>query len=305
MTSIVARRRSSAAARRRHSLTGWLFVAPFGVVFLVFLIAPLAYAFYLSLFNKALIGGTKFVLFDNYVKAFTDQSFLDGVWFVFRFAVVLIPVQMIISLVIALVLDSITTRFAKLSRLMIFLPYAIPAVIGAIMWGFLYSKNFGPLGELFGLFGATAPDLLSKQLIFFGLMNVVTWQWAGYYMIILYAALQGIDPSIYEAARIDGANSWQIALRIKIPLVSNALMLILVFALIGTLQFFNEPQVLKFLAAGSIGPDFTPNMYAYQQAFALANFNYGSAISFALGIVVFIAVYIFLFATRKRGSFLS
>ena len=305
MTSTVARRRSSAAARRRHSLTGWLFVAPFGVVFLVFLIAPLAYAFYLSLYNKALIGGTKFVLFDNYIKAFTDQSFLDGVWFVFRFAVVLIPVQMLISLVIALVLDVVTTRFAKLSRLMIFLPYAIPAVIGAIMWGFLYSKNFGPLGELFGVFGATAPDLLSKQLIFFGLMNVVTWQWAGYYMIILYAALQGIDPSIYEAARIDGANSWQIALRIKIPLVSNALMLILVFALIGTLQFFNEPQVLKFLAAGSIGPDFTPNMYAYQQAFALANFNYGSAISFALGIVVFIAVYIFLFATRKRGSFLS
>ena len=304
-TSTLARRRSTAAARRRHSLTGWLFVAPFGVVFLTFLIAPLAYALYLSLFNKALIGGTKFVLFDNYIKAFTDQSFLDGVWFVFRFAVVLIPVQMILSLVIALVLDSITTRFAKLSRLMIFLPYAIPAVIGAIMWGFLYSKNFGPLGELFGLVGATAPDLLSKQLIFFGLMNVVTWQWAGYYMIILYAALQGIDPSIYEAARIDGANAWQIALRIKIPLVSNALMLILVVALIGTLQFFNEPQVLKFLAAGSIGPDFTPNMYAYQQAFALANFNYGSAISFSLGIVVFIAVYIFLFATRKRGSFLS
>jgi multiple sugar transport system permease protein len=304
-TSTLARKRSTAAARRRHSLTGWLFVGPFAVVFLTFLIAPLGYALYLSLFNKALIGGTKFVLFDNYIKAFTDQSFLDGVWFVVRFAVVLIPVQMIISLVIALVLDSITTRFAKLSRLMIFLPYAIPAVIGAIMWGFLYSKNFGPLGELFGLVGATAPDLLSKQLIFFGLMNVVTWQWAGYYMIILYAALQGIDPSIYEAARIDGANSWQIALRIKIPLVSNALVLILVFALIGTLQFFNEPQVLKFLAAGSIGPDFTPNMYAYQQAFALANFNYGSAISFSLGIVVFIAVYIFLFATRKRGSFLS
>jgi len=304
-TSTLARKRSTAAARRRHSLTGWLFVAPFAVVFLTFLIAPLGYALYLSLFNKALIGGTKFVLFDNYIKAFTDQSFLDGVWFVIRFAVVLIPVQMILSLVIALVLDSITTRFAKLSRLMIFLPYAIPAVIGAIMWGFLYSKNFGPLGELFGLVGATAPDLLSKQLIFFGLLNVVTWQWAGYYMIILYAALQGIDPSIYEAARIDGANSWQIALRIKIPLVSNALLLILVFALIGTLQFFNEPQVLKFLAAGSIGPDFTPNMYAYQQAFALANFNYGSAISFSLGIVVFIAVYIFLFATRKRGSFLS
>ncbi len=82
-------------------------------------------------------------------------------------------------------------------------------------------------------------------------------------------------------------------------------MLILVFALIGTLQFFTEPQVLKFLAAGSIGPGFTPNMYAYQQAFALANFNYGSAISFALGFVVFACVYVFLFLTRKRGNFLS
>ena len=292
-------------ARRRHSVVGWLFVAPFGLVFLVFLIAPLAYAFFLSLFKKALIGGTQFVGFDNYAKAFTDPNFLEGIWFVIRFSIVLIPLQMVISLVIALVLDSVVTRFTKFSRLMIFLPYAIPAVIGAIMWGFLYSKNFGPLGELFGIVGATAPDLLSKQLIFFGLLNVVTWQWAGYYMIILYAALQGIDPTLYEAARIDGASTWQITLRIKVPLISNALVLILVFALIGTLQFFNEPQVLKFLAAGSIGPDFTPNMYAYQQAFALANFNYGSAISFSLGIVVFIAVYIFMFATRKRGSFLS
>jgi len=300
-TQALARRRSGS----RRGAIGWLFIAPFGVVFLVFLIAPLVYAFYLSLFKKALIGGTSFVWFDNYAKAFTDPNFLEGVGFVIRFSLVLIPLHMLLSLVIALILDSVRTRFARFSRLMIFLPYAIPAVIGALMWGFLYSKNFGPLTDLFGAFGATAPDLLSKQLIFFALMNIVTWQWAGYYMIILFAALQGIDPTLYEAARIDGASNLQIVLRIKIPLVRNALLLILVFALIGTLQFFNEPQILRLLAAGSIGPDFTPNMYAYQQAFALADFNYGSAISFALGAVVFICVYLFLFLTRKRGGFLS
>ncbi|MEO5921164.1 MAG: sugar ABC transporter permease [Pseudolysinimonas sp.] len=289
---------------RRGSI-GWLFIAPFGIVFLVFLIAPLAYAFYLSLFKKALIGGTSFVWFDNYAKAFTDPNFLEGVGFVIRFSIVLIPLQMFLSLVIALILDAVATRFARFSRLMIFLPYAIPAVIGALMWGFLYSKNFGPLTDIFGAFDATAPDLLSKQLIFIALLNIVTWQWAGYYMIILFAALQGIDPTLYEAARIDGASGLQIVLQIKVPLVRSALLLILVFALIGTLQFFNEPQILRLLAAGSIGPDFTPNMYAYQQAFALANFNYGSAISFALGIVVFICVYLFLFLTRKRGGFLS
>ncbi|HXD61396.1 MAG TPA: sugar ABC transporter permease [Lacisediminihabitans sp.] len=293
------------SGRRMRSLTGWLFVGPFAVVFLVFLVAPLGYAFYLSLFSKGLATGTIFSGADNYIKAFTDPSFLSGIWFVVRFALVLIPVQMLVSLSLALVLDAITTRFARFARLMIFLPYAIPAVIGALMWGFLYSPTFGPLQQLFGLFGASAPFPLSPDNIFGGLMNVVTWQWAGYYMIIIYAALQGIDPSLYEAARIDGANARQVALRIKIPMVSSALVLILVFALIGTLQFFTEPAILRLVSNGSITPDFTPNLYAFTQAFSYANFNYASAISFALGIIVFIAVYIFLFLTRKRGSILS
>ncbi len=295
-------RRSTTA---RQNLFGWLFVGPFGIVFLAMLVLPIGFALYLSMFQKSLIGGTRFVLFGNYAKAFTDPSFLEGVWFVIRFSLVLIPVQMAISLAIALILDIVVTRFARFSRLMIFMPYAIPTVIGALMWGFLYSDNFGPLAELFGIFGAQAPDFLSRSLIFWGLLNIVTWQWAGYYMIILYAALQGIDPTLYEAARIDGASQWQIVLRIKIPLLTPALLLILVFALIGTLQFFNEPKILQQLAAGAIPDDFTPNMYAYQQAFSLANQNYGAAISFALGAVVFVCVYIFLFATRKRGSFFS
>lgn len=295
-------RRSTVA---RQNLYGWLFVGPFGLIFLAMLVLPIGFALYLSMFQKSLIGGTRFVLFGNYLKAFTDPSFLDGVSFVIRFSLVLIPLQMAVSLAIALILDIMVTRFARFSRLMIFMPYAIPTVIGALMWGFLYSDNFGPLAELFGIFGAQAPDFLSRSLIFYGLLNIVTWQWAGYYMIILYAALQGIDPTLYEAARIDGASQWQIILRIKIPLLMPALLLILVFALIGTLQFFNEPKILQQLAAGSIPDDFTPNLYAYQQAFSLANHNYGAAISFALGAVVFVCVYIFLFATRKRGSFFS
>ncbi|MEV4570304.1 sugar ABC transporter permease [Nonomuraea sp. NPDC049419] len=295
---------SRGKVRLREHLMGWLFVGPFGLVFLALLIAPLCYAFYLSLWQKRLIGGTSFVFLDNYVKAFTDPSFLSGTWFVIRFSLVSIPLQIIVALVMALILDSVTSRFARFSRLMIFLPYAIPTVIGAVMWGFLYSKSFGPLTDIFSLFGTTAPDFLSSNLIFYGLVNIVTWQWAGYYMIILYAALQGIDPALYEAARMDGAGGRQIALRIKIPLIAPALLLILVFSLIGTLQFFNEPQILRSLAAGTIGPDFTPNMYAYQQAFGLANFTYGSAISFALGGVIFAGVYAFLFFTRKRRTFL-
>lgn len=294
-------RPKKSARERRHSLTGLFFIAPFAVVFIVFLVAPLAYAFYLSLFSKGLATGTVFSGVDNYVRAFTDPSFLEGVWFVVRFSVVLIPVQMLVSLAAALVLDNLVSRFARFARLMIFLPYAVPAVIGALMWGFLYSPSFGPLEQIFG---DNAPVLLNPDNIFFSLMNVVTWQWAGYYMIIIFAALRGIDPSIYEAAKIDGANEWQVALRIKIPMVSSALVLILVFAIIGTLQFFTEPQVLGPVANGTITPDFTPNIYAFNLAFRYAQFNYSSAISFSLGIIVFIGVYLFLFLTRKRGSVL-
>jgi multiple sugar transport system permease protein len=299
-TSVSSRRRT--LNERKKSRTGRMFVAPFALVFVAFLILPLVYAFYLSLYSKGLATGVVFAGLKNYAMAFTDSSFLKGVWFVVRFAIVLIPVQMLVSLVLALVLDTLTTRFARFARLMIFLPYAIPAVIGALMWGFLYSPTFGPMQQIFNAFGANAPFLLDPNHVFGGLMNVVTWQWAGYYMIIIFAALQGIDSSIYEAAEMDGANAWQIAFRIKVPMVASALLLILVFALIGTLQFFTEPQILRLVSNGTITPDFTPNIYAFSQAFAYANFNYASALSFSLGIVVFIAVYVFLFFTRKRGS---
>jgi multiple sugar transport system permease protein len=297
-------RRSTKSRERRRGRVGWLFIAPFAVVFVVFLVAPLIYAFYLSLYTQGLATGgvPVFSGIANYTQAFTDPVFLGGLLFVIHFAVVLIPVQMIISLAVALILDAIVTRFSRFARLMIFLPYAVPAVIGALMWGFLYSPSFGPLQQLFG---PDAPFPLSPDNVFYGLMNVVTWQWAGYYMIIIYAALRGIDPTLYEAARIDGANAWQVAWRIKVPMVASALVLILVFALIGTLQFFTEPSILAPVANGSITLGFTPNIYAFNQAFQYSNVNYASALSFALGIVVFIAVYIFLFATRKRGSFLK
>ena len=289
-------------ADRRRQRFGWLFVSPFLVVFVTFLIVPLVYAFWMSLHTKTLALGEKFTGLANYQQAFSDPQFLQGVGFVVKFSLVLIPLQMVISLAVALVLDTLTDRLSKFARLMMFVPYAIPVVIGAMMWDFLYSPRFGPMGQIFGVLGLDAPVMLSPDNVFVGLLNVVTWQWAGYYMIIIYAALRGIDPSIYEAARIDGATNIQIALRIKVPMISSALVLILVFALIGTLQFFTEPQILRSVAAGTIDAAFTPNIYAFTLAFSYSQFNYASAISFALGLVVFAGSYLFLFLTRKKSG---
>ncbi|MDQ1126591.1 MULTISPECIES: carbohydrate ABC transporter permease [unclassified Microbacterium] len=293
-------RRRSGIQRRQQ--VGWLFITPFLVVFAAFLVFPLIYAFGMSLFSSTLATGTKFVGIDNYVKAFTDPLFLGGLGRVILFALVMIPAQLLVAIVAALVLDSLTTWVSKLSRLLIFAPYAIPVVIGALMWSFLYSPRFGPGATIFGIFGLEAPNFLSSDSIFFSLVNVVTWQWAGYYMIVVYAALRAIDPAVYEAARIDGANGFQIATRIKVPMISSSMVMVITFALIGTLQFFTEPTVLRSIASGALPADYTPNMYAYALAFSYSQFNYASTIAFSLGVLVFIGSFGFLFLTRKQNG---
>ncbi|WP_448062128.1 carbohydrate ABC transporter permease [Cellulomonas hominis] len=297
-----ARRRDASKIDTHRQRWGWLFVSPFAIVFAAFLIAPIGYAFWMSLHNKTLAAGTTFVGLANYGKAFTDSIFLGGLARVGAFALVMVPLQIAVALVAALVLDTLVTRLSKFSRLMIFVPYAIPAVIGALMWGFLYSPRFGPATDIFGLFGLDAPDFLANNMIFASLVNIVTWQWAGYYMIIIYAALRGVDPSIYEAARLDGANGWQISTRVKLPMISSSMVMVVIFSLIGTLQFFTEPQVLRSIAQGAIPTSYTPNMYAYSLAFWYSQFNYASTIAFSLGVVVFIGSYIFLFLTRKQSG---
>jgi multiple sugar transport system permease protein len=290
---------------RNRQRWGWFFLAPFAVVFLVLLVAPLAYAFWMSLHTSTLAAGESFTGLANYQRAFTDPLFLGGLARVGLFVAVMVPIQLGVALSAALVLDTLATRLSRFSRLMIFVPYAVPAMIGALMWGFLYSPRFGPATDLFGLVGAQAPSFLAPGTVFYSLVNIVTWQWAGYYMIIIYAALRGIDPSIYEAARIDGANGRQIAFRIKVPMISAALVMVVVFALIGTLQFFTEPSILRNVAAGAIPVHYTPNMYAHGLAFSYQQFNYASTISFALGVIVFAFSYVFLFLTRKRSGLSS
>lgn len=120
-------------------------------------------------------GNSSFTGIDNYVKAFTDPLFLEGIGRVALFALVMIPIQLGVALAAALVLDTLVTRLSKASRLLIFAPYAVPVVIGALMWSFLYSPRFGPAATLFEVFGMDAPNFLSNNLLFASLVNIVTW----------------------------------------------------------------------------------------------------------------------------------
>ena len=220
---------------------------------------------------------------DNYVEAIKDESFQRGVGRVALFMLIQVPVMLLLALVFALILDSSRVWLPKLYRVGIFVPYAVPTVIAALMWGFIYGRDFGLFADIADALGTTAPNFLGEQLMLFSIANVSTWTYTGYNMIILYAALRSIPSELYEAAAVDGANPVRTAIHIKLPLLRPALLLCAIFSVIGSFQLFAEPQIFRMLAPGVIGTDYTPNLYVYYLAFSDQRLNYAAAISFLLG----------------------
>lgn len=286
--------------RRRQRIAAYLFIMPFFVMFILMMLVPLGYSGYLSTFRETLIGGNTFVGLDNYVRALHDGQFLRGVLRVGLFLLVQVPVMLALALVFALVLDSARLRFASLVRLGIFLPYAIPGVIAALMWGFLYGQDFGPFAQVFRAVGLPAPDFLSSGWMLASIGNIVTWSYVGYNMIIMFSALRAIPRDMYEAARMDGAGEFRLAWSIKIPAIRPALLLTLIFSIIGSFQLFTEPQLLKSIAPIVVTGDYTPNLYAFTLAFSSNELNYAAAVSFLLGILIMIISYVVQLTTQRR-----
>jgi len=296
-----ARRRDSQRRQRRHqTLAGVLFILPALALFVLLLVGPLLYALYLSFFSQRLIGDNLFVGLDNYLYALQDAEFGQGLLRMLLFLVVQVPIMLGLALVFALLLDSGRLWLARLIRLGVFIPYAVPSVVAALMWGFLYGKDFGLLGQLGRTFGIAMPRFLGSELILASIGNVVTWTYAGYNMVILYSALQTVPSELYEAAGIDGAGPIRLALSIKLPLLRPALLLCTIFSVIGSFQLFNEPSILRAAAPDAISSSYTPNLYIYRLAFQDQRLNYAAALSFLLGLVVFVLSYVVTGAARRR-----
>jgi multiple sugar transport system permease protein len=288
--------------RRRQTITAYVMLAPFAIVFLTMLVAPLVFSGYLSVFRTQLVGGTAFVGLENYAKALVDPSFLGGLGRVGLFLVIQVPIMLGLALLFALALDSGWARANRFVRLAIFVPYAIPGVVATLMWGYMYSDAVGPIGQIFEFVGLNSPEFLSAGGIIPSIMNIITWEWTGYNMIILYAALRSIPDELYEAAEVDGAGPLRIAWSIKIPAIRPALILTGIFAIIGTFQIFNEPKLLYEIAPNVVGTDFTPNLYAYNEAFISRNIEYAAALAFLLGLVIMILSYVFQLGTRRKEN---
>lgn len=300
MSNQLKLRTGRSIARRKEARAGYLLTLPFMLLFLAMLVAPLAYSAYLSLFRTQLVGGSQFVGLANYVRALGDSVFIDGVARMGLFLIVQVPIMLGVALILALLLDSGKLRGMRFVRLGVFVPYAVPSVIAALMWGYLYGRDFGPFAQLARALGLDAPNFLGSGTMLYSIMNIVTWSFVGYNMIIMYASLRSIPTELYEAARIDGAGELRIALSIKIPALRPTLILTAVFSIIGSFQLFNEPNILRTIAPNVIGNGYTPNLYAYHLAFVARDMNYAAAIAFLLGLVIMAVSVVFRVLTMRK-----
>lgn len=284
--------------RRRRSFTGWQFVGPFMLVFTLVFLAPIAYSLYLSLFRNRLVGGNSFVGLENYQQAFADPQFWSAVGRVALFLVVQVPIMLFLALLVALAIDSGRLYGASFFRVTVFLPYAVPAVVAALMWGFMYGSQFGLIGNLNDFFDVALPDPLQPSLILASIGNIVTWEFVGYNMLIFYSALKVVPKSLYESAEIDGAGQFRIIRSIKLPAIRGALVIATIFSIIGSFQLFNEPAILRNLAPNAITTYFTPNFYAYSLTFSGQQFNYSAAVAVVMAVITMIVAYV----VQLRGT---
>ncbi|MFE5838963.1 carbohydrate ABC transporter permease [Arthrobacter sp. NPDC056493] len=294
-TAAPAGRTSRRASRR--SWAGWWFIGPFMAVFALVFLAPIGYSIYLSVFRNQLIGGTAFVGLDNYARALGDPQFWSALGRVSLFLAVQVPVMLFIALVVALALDSGRLYGRSFFRISIFLPYAVPAVVATLMWGFMYGTRFGLVGNINQAFGLNLPSPLSSELVLASIGNIVTWEFIGYNMLIFYSALTVIPKSLYEAAEIDGAGQLRVITAIKLPAIRGAIVVAAIFSVIGSFQLFNEPSILKSLSPNTISTYFTPNLYAFSLSFSGQQYNYSATVAIIMGLITMAIAY----AVQVRG----
>src|SRR6266702_744966 len=275
---------------RAEALAPYLFILPFGVLFILFFILPIFYALYQSLYRSERSGlglgaaTTSFNGLGNYLDVVHDHNFYTSLGRVLLYGIVQVPVMLILALVLALLLDSAVVRAKAFFRVAFFVPFAIPGIIAALLWAFFYQPVFSPIVKGFQAVGLPGPDFLGPGTVLWSIANIAVWTYAVYNMLITFASLQAIPSEIYESARVDGCTGFRLAWSIKIPLVVPALILSLIFSIIGSLQLFAEPQVLSAIS-NNISNAYTPVFYAYTTAFSNNNYYYAAALSVVLAVI--------------------
>ncbi|MDH6622478.1 multiple sugar transport system permease protein [Streptomyces sp. LBL] len=279
------RRARKAAQRRRLTACGVLMTPFFALLVSVFLI-PVGTAVYLSFFSDDQPGlgfgpeHSVFVGLRSYVAVLTDPTFLGGLGTVVLYCLLYIPLMVVGALALALLLDSGVVKLRAWAQLALFLPHAVPGIIAALIWLYLYTPGISPIIDLFSQADITI-DFLGVHTVIPSIVNIALWSNLGYNMVVFYAALQAVPREVIEASVVDGAGPVRTALQVKTPLVRASIVMVAMFTLIWALQLFTEPVLLS-QSSPMINSRFSPSMYIYDAAFTRNNYSLAAAASVIL-----------------------
>ncbi|WP_320774648.1 sugar ABC transporter permease [Streptomyces sp. CRN 30] len=274
-----------AAERRRLTACGVLMTPFFALLITVFLI-PVGTAVYLSFYSDDQPGlgfgpeRTVFVGLRSYAAVLTDPTFLGGLGTVALYCLIYIPLMVVGALALALLLDSGVAKFRAFAQLGLFLPHAVPGIIAALIWLYLYTPGISPVIDLFARADITI-DFLGVHTVVPSIVNIALWSNLGYNMVVFYAALQAVPREVIEASVVDGAGPVRTALQVKTPLVRASIVMVAIFTLIWALQLFTEPMLLS-QSSPMINSRFSPSMYIYDAAFNRNNYSLAAAASVVL-----------------------
>ena len=265
-----------------------MFIGPFYLIFGLFGLYPIIYSFILSLFKWHAINPWQFIGLKNYYDLlFKDTVFWTSVWNVLYIYFINVPVMILLSLVIAVVLNNPAQRGKNFFRITYLLPYVTSVLSIAIVFYVIFDDTLGLVNLLLERVRLKpVPWLTSAKLSKITIDILVTWKWTGYNMIIALAGLQSISSDIYDAVKIDGAGNLKTFLRITLPLLRPVIGFQFIMATIGTFNMFTEPY---FLTDGGPGySSLTLVLYLYRTSFKFFKLDYGAAIAFLTFILVLI-----------------
>lgn len=275
----------------QDTLRGYLFILPVVLGLLIWTFGPMLASAYFSLTDYKIVNVPEFIGFQNYVDLLNDRSFAQSLSVTVRFGLMFVVLSQIVGLALAVLLTQ-KVRGLTVFRTFFYLPIIVPAAASAVLWKYLYNKEFGPIDRILNLFGLHSINWLgSPESALFALVIMAVW--AGAVTTIIYVAgLQHIPDELLDSAKIDGANSVQRFVHVTIPMLSPTIFFNVVTGVIGAFQFFVPAFIMT--EGGPVKSTYFYNYNLYEKAFKWLEMGYASAMAWILfAIIIVLTLLIF------------
>lgn len=277
--------------RSRDTLQAYLFLAPFLIIYVIFVVFPVFQAVYMSLFDWDLLAMDfrSFIGLENYQEMFQDDVFWSSFWNTVQFVLLSTPSIVGVGLLLAILLDG-ASRGMSFFRTLFFAPYVFSVAVVTLIWAFLLNPQTGLLAAFLANFGIEPISWLTNpNLAMPAIVMTTLWWTMGFNMVLFLAGLQDIDHSLYEAAELDGAGRWAQFRHITVPGLRRTLLLVTVLQIIASFQIFGQVYIMT--RGGPAGTTRVLIQYIYESGFRDFRLGYGSAMSLFLFAVMFVISY--------------